>query len=89
MSELKCPDCGHRFQAKPEVVIQREPCKCGDSTEARVARAFSYAVMVIFLSFFGGCWATAHYSAQIAKKGQELGPFNQLIDAPKKIEEKK
>ncbi len=90
MSELKCPDCGHRFQTKPEVVIQKEACKCGLESEARVARSISLAAVALFLSLFGGCWVTAHYNAEIAKKDQKLfGPFNELIDQEGKKVEKK
>lgn len=44
---MRCPDCGHDFPVKPEVVVQKEPCECGLTEFARLARCVVVIIAVI------------------------------------------
>lgn len=86
---MRCPDCGHDVPIKPEVVLQREPCKCGLTEFARTFRMGSIVVLFVVLSLFGGCltemyWTTKqvemmkdHYEIRDKKKAY-LSPAEKI-----------
>lgn len=85
---MRCPDCGADYPVKPEIVIQKEPCKCGLTAEARIAstlaRTIGSAVVMIVLSM-GGCTAYQSYlNSKIAEKGDSIHQSGMLLKAEKK-----
>jgi hypothetical protein len=61
---MKCPDCGHDFPAKPEVVIQKEPCKCGMTSEFRQLRVGAVTILCIVLSAFASCFGSEYWTTR-------------------------
>jgi len=57
---MRCPACNHDSPVKPEIVIQKEPCKCGLTEFARTFRMSSYCVIAVALGFFSSC-ISEHY----------------------------
>lgn len=81
---MRCPDCNRDFPIKPEVVIQKEPCKCGLTTEVRLARTIALAVIAIVL-LMAGCDAWQSYlNSTIAEKGDSIHPNGSLRKPEKK-----
>jgi hypothetical protein len=56
---MRCPDCGTDFPVKPEVVVEKQPCKCGLTAETRTIRIIAIPIMIV-LCFVALC-TTAHY----------------------------
>jgi len=81
---MRCPDCNRDFPIKPEVVIQKEACKCGLTNEVRIFRTLSLAVVAIILCM-AGCNAYQSYlNSTIAEKGDYLQPNGSLVKPEKK-----
>ncbi len=85
---MRCPDCGADYPMKPEVVIQREPCKCGITEDVRIATTVARTVavvVVIAIVFLGSCTAYQSYlNSKIAEKGDSIQP-NGTLSKPEKI----
>lgn len=79
---MRCPDCGSDIVLKPEVVVQKEPCKCGTTEFTRIARYFLFAVITLMLCLTSSCWVVAYHNAKIATKGDVMFQDGTLI--PKK-----
>jgi hypothetical protein len=79
---MRCPDCGADYPVKPEVVIQKEPCKCGITADVRmvttVYRTIGRAVVMVILSM-GSCTAYQSYlNSKLAEKGDMIEPRGTL-----------
>lgn len=57
---MRCPDCGSDIVVKPEVVVEKQPCKCGLTTEARAIKIVATALAIV-ISFIAAC-TTIHYA---------------------------
>lgn len=79
---MRCPDCGHVFDTKPEIVIQKQPCECGLETEARIARAVSAAVICAILALFGGCWVSNHYTTKAIIETKNMKSDGEPMPSP-------
>lgn len=61
---MRCPDCGHDFPVKPEVVVQKEPCRCGLTEFARCIRYIAIGIVLII----GGILLSSLYSDYTLQK---------------------
>lgn len=61
---MRCPDCGHDFPAKPEVVKEKEPCKCGLTADVRITKLAVTGFICLILSLLGGCWISSYYTVE-------------------------
>jgi hypothetical protein len=70
---MRCPDCGRDFPVKPEVVIQKESCKCGLTADTRIAR-YLMVVVIIMIVTLGSCTVVQSFlNARLAEKGDYIG----------------
>lgn len=81
---MRCPDCGRDFPVKPEVVIAKEPCKCGLTVDVRIARCIMVAVLVGILTL-GSCTVVQSFlNSRLAEKGDQIETNGTLVKPEKK-----
>jgi hypothetical protein len=85
---MRCPDCGADYPVKPEVIIQKEPCKCGITPDVRIARTVARTIgvaVVILVLAMGSCTAYQSYlNSTIAEKGDTI-ETNGTLSKPSKV----
>lgn len=67
MSKIRCKNCGEIFdlpEIEPEVRVVTEPCKCGMTMEARIARYVVYGFVCLFLCLAACCWSAQYYTTR-------------------------
>lgn len=85
---MRCPDCGVDYPVKPEVIKEKEPCKCGLTSEVRIAttaaRTIGGVVVMMALSM-GSCVSYQSYlNSKIAEKGDSIQPNGTLLKPERK-----
>lgn len=96
---MRCPDCNRDFPVKPEVVVQKEPCKCGMTEFARCFRIAGYVAVSLILCAFTAClthqfWTTKQVELmrekhEIRDKNNSALPPGEKIGLPFDVVPKK
>jgi hypothetical protein len=81
---MRCPDCAREIPLKPEVVVQKEPCRCGLTEEARISLYLLIAI-VFMIFMMGSCTSYRSYlNSKLAKPGDSIDTNGDLIKPEKK-----
>jgi hypothetical protein len=94
-----CKGCAHPVEVPiPDYIkrVEKLRCECGKTEEERIAKWVSMAAIALFLSLFGSCVASHHYSTEQVKAVAEkheiykngVAPFMQPdYDVKQKVEQ--
>lgn len=61
---MRCPDCNRDFPIKPEVIVEKEPCKCGLTETARNLRIYALVAIAALLCSLGACLSDHYWTTK-------------------------